>query len=133
MVKKTTVRDGLSAVGMPEGQYVTEYTYRDPVYDGRQREFRGFREAEVKTLGDTNSPTSVSWTKFDLGAAPTDLPLWKDNPNEARKGNPLVSESFNEARTVYTGTTWHTYDHRKLFDGADGRRMSHSRKHRATP
>jgi hypothetical protein len=121
MVKRTTVHDGLSEVGMSEGRYVTEYTYRDPVYDGRQREFRGFREAEVKTIGDTNSPTSVSWTKFDLGEPPADLPVWKDNPNEARKGNPLVAETFNESRTVYTGTTWPTYELRQLFDGLDGR------------
>ena len=30
------------------GIYVTEYTYRDPVYEGRQREFRGFTRARQR-------------------------------------------------------------------------------------
>src|SRR5262245_47658941 len=55
---RTTVRDNLDKVGRAAGIYVTEYTYRNPVYEGRQREFRGFSEAIVKTIGDANSPTS---------------------------------------------------------------------------
>jgi hypothetical protein len=56
LVTRVTERDNLSVVGRPAGEYVTEYTYRDPVYDGVQREFRGFRHAQAKRLGDANSP-----------------------------------------------------------------------------
>jgi hypothetical protein len=47
--------DNLEKVGRPAGAYVTEYGYRDPVYEGRERSFRGFREATVRVLGDVTS------------------------------------------------------------------------------
>ena len=45
VVTSVTDSDNLDLAGRPGGNYVTEYSYRDPVYDGRQREFRGFRQA----------------------------------------------------------------------------------------
>ena len=67
MVESVTVRDNLAAVGRPPGVYVTDYTYRDPHFDGVQREFRGFAETTVRSVGDTNSPTSESRSEFLLG------------------------------------------------------------------
>lgn len=52
VVVRATARDNLEKVGRRPGKYVTEYTYRDPVFDGRQREFRGFRSAETRQVGD---------------------------------------------------------------------------------
>ncbi len=138
MVSRVTVRDNLGSVGRAAGEYVTEYTYHDPVFDGLQREFRGFRSTEVTTIGDTNSPTSVTASWFDLGERPKTFPLddptvdyttpdnrWRDNPREALKGLPVRSETYavgaSGTPTTYLSSTATSYRLRKLYDGLDGR------------
>ncbi len=133
MVSSVTVRDNLGTVGRPDGVYVTRYTYRDPVYDGLQREFRGFRKTTVETVGDANSPTSISETSFELGERPTSFPLdsptidytieanrWRDNPYEALKGLANVSSTRSE-QGVYLSTNHASQTLRKLYTGLDGR------------
>jgi len=132
VVGKVTVRDNLAAVGRPEGRYVTQYRYRDPVYDGLQQEFRGFGETEVKTIGDQNSPTSVTSTRFELGERPEAFCLtgnvdytlpenrWRDNPTEALKGLPVSVQTYDMTGT-YLLTEASGYTLRKLYDGRDGR------------
>jgi RHS repeat-associated protein len=130
---RSTVRDNLERIGRPAGVYTTEYTYRDPVYDGRQREFRGFREAIVKTRGDSYAPTSSERTVFLLGECPTDFEgededvcsppqRWQDNWREALKGLPAYSETFDE-HGVYLVTQHTEYELRQLYTGRDGRRV----------
>jgi RHS repeat-associated protein len=123
MVERVTVLDGLAAVGRPGGEYVTEYEYRDPYFDGLQREFRGFSSTIVRTVGDANSPTSESRTEFLLGESPytAKSDRWRDNPNESLKGLPTVSETYDPASSVYLSTSATTYALRKLYEGADGR------------
>ncbi|MFW5739344.1 MAG: toxin TcdB middle/N-terminal domain-containing protein, partial [Myxococcota bacterium] len=121
MVERVTVRDNLGTIGRPAGEYVTEYTYRDPHFDGVQREFRGFAETTVRTVGDSNSPTSESRTEFLLGRRPGGLAVWQDSPYEALKGLPSVAETYDPSSGVYLSTTGTTYALRKLYDGADGR------------
>ncbi|HQP34158.1 MAG TPA: SpvB/TcaC N-terminal domain-containing protein, partial [Polyangiaceae bacterium] len=130
MVSQVTVRDNLGAVGRPSGAYTTRYTYRDPVYDGLQREFRGFSRTEIETAGDANSPASVSSTEFLLGERPADhhgidytLPenRWRDNPREALKGLATVGESWDAKSKVHLSTTHASYRLRKLYSGKDGR------------
>ena len=132
IVKRTTVRDGLGAVGRPEGVYVTEYTFHDPVYDGLQREFRGFSKTEVKNLGDTNSPTSATLNTFDLGERPSSFVLesgvdftkyserWRDNPQEGLKGLPILVDTYDESGK-YLSTVHNSYVLRRLYSGLDGR------------
>jgi RHS repeat-associated protein len=52
----------------------TGMRYRRGVYDGIEREFRGFAEVEVQTSGDESTPTMVQVSSFDVGdlAGPTD-------------------------------------------------------------
>ncbi len=132
VVVRETTRDNLGAVGRPAGVYVTEYTYRDPYYDGLQREFRGFEQATVRRVGDENSPSSSTTTAFELGKckdiAPTPgLPSacapqgdWQDNPREALKGLPLWSTTFDD-KGVHLSTVHHGYRLKKLYQGLDGR------------
>jgi RHS repeat-associated protein len=133
VVQRSTERDNLEIVGRPPGQYVTEYTYRDPVYDGRQREFRGFRSAVSRRAGDANSPTSTTASQFLLGecaddeAPPGGLASvcspegrWADNPREALKGLVAVAEIYDE-NGRYLSTAHHRYTLRKLYAGIDGR------------
>ncbi len=135
VVQQTTERDNLTVAGYGPTAYVTQYTYRDPVYDGRQREFRGFRSAVGRRIGDTNSPTSSSSSEFLLGDCADDEPppapatsrctpdgRWTDNVREALKGLPVVSESYDD-NGVYLSTAHHQYTLRKLYTGLDGREV----------
>ena len=131
VVTRVTVKDNLDTIGRAPGTYVTEYRYRDPVFDGRQREFRGFSQAETRTLGDTNSPSSTTRSTFLLGecqaAAGFDVcspaERWKDNFREPLKGLPVLVESFDDSG-VYLSTAHTTYELRQLYSGRDGRRVS---------
>lgn len=136
MVKQVTEKDNLTIAGRPPATYVTRYSYRDPVYEGRQREFRGFREAEATKVGDSNSPTSITRSVFLLGECRDETPndntadcsnseRWRDNPREALKGLPVVTETRNEAG-VYLSTTHNHYTLRHLYSGLDGRAVRYA-------
>lgn len=136
LVTDVTERDHLGAVGRTDGVYTTSYTYRDPVYDGRQREFRGFRDVVVKRNGDANSPTSSARSVFLLGSCVDETPTdgidacsyaerWRDNPREALKGLPTTSETFDE-NGVYLATSHSTYRLRHLYLGLDAREVRHA-------
>jgi RHS repeat-associated protein len=134
LVTRGTEHDALQLDGRSSPDQVTEYTYRDPVYDGRQREFRGFRRVRAKQLGDASSPTSFTETAFLLGDCKDESAAdpvcsidrrWRDNPREALKGLPVTTETFDELG-VRLNTTHHTYRLRRLYTGADGREVRHA-------
>ncbi len=135
VITQVTDRDNLDVVGRPAGVYVTQYSYANPVYEGRQREFRGFSSATSTRLGDANSPTSTTSSTFLLGQCSNDenLPVdpcseqgrWEDNPREALKGLPLASEMYDTSKN-YLSTSHHTYRLRKLYEGLDGREVRYA-------
>ena len=133
IVATSTVRDHLDAVGQSAGTYVRSYVYRDPVYEGRQREFRGFSDVVVTDEGDGNSPTSHQHSIFQLGECSlqfvgtsadvcTPPQRWQDNWREGLKGLPVLSELYDD-NGVYESTEHWTYELRQLYDGLDGRRV----------
>ncbi|MFZ5862308.1 MAG: toxin TcdB middle/N-terminal domain-containing protein, partial [Nitrospirota bacterium] len=133
VVKRVTDSDNLSAGGVGPNQIVTEYSYRDPAYDGRQREFRGFGRARSRRVGDSNSPSDYTETQFLLGECRNgtvdsngdcgDPAL--DNPREALKGLPVASEQYDETGVVRS-TERIAYRLRKLYAGRDGRDVFHA-------
>jgi RHS repeat-associated protein len=142
VVKRVTEHDNITIAGRPPASYVTEYDYRDPLFEGRQREFRGFSQARARRIGDANSPTDVSESTFLLGecrdpetgetwdgaeqdhyCAPPDR--WRDNPFEALKGLPVITEKHDEQGT-YLSTTHNGYTVRTLYTGLDGREVRHA-------
>jgi RHS repeat-associated protein len=136
VVTKVIDSDNLHLIGRRPGLFVTDYSYANPVYDGRQREFRGFRTALATREGDANSPTATTESTFLLGeckaegdaSAPSPCTLdgrWRDNPREALKGLPLSSDTFDETG-VYQSTMHHTYRLRRLYSGLDGREVRHA-------
>jgi RHS repeat-associated protein len=136
ITRKRTL-DNASAYGRAAGVYVTTYTYTDPVYDGRQREFRGFKTTKVTSSGDANSPTSETLSRTLLGECldevagdPVDAcsasQMWRDNPREALKGLPLTSEQRDPATGRYLSTTHDQYTLRHLYAGLDGREVRHA-------
>jgi RHS repeat-associated protein len=132
VVSEVTVRDHLDLVGRPPGSYSTRYRYRDPLYDGLQREFRGFAHTEITSVGDdSSSPSSVSVMDFHLGERPASFALdsspgqqvdiWEDNPREALKGLPKRVESRDATSGVVHTTAATSYRLRRLYGGIDGR------------
>jgi RHS repeat-associated protein len=136
VVKRVKESDNLTVGGRPPSVYTTEYDYRDPVFEGRQREFRGFKKARAKRLGEANSPTDFSESTFLLGECKDETPTnavdecavserWRDNPREALKGLPVVTEKYDEAG-VYLSTEATAYRLRRLYRGLDGREVRHA-------
>jgi hypothetical protein len=136
VVKRVTESDNLSVAGQPPAKYITEYDYRDPVFEGRQREFRGFKKARARRLGDANSPTDITESTFLLGECKDETPdddldacavseRFRDNPREALKGLPVLTEKYEE-RGVYLSTEATTYRLRRLYTGLDGREVRHA-------
>jgi RHS repeat-associated protein len=130
VVKRVTESDNLALGSFGPNVLVTEYDYRDPVYDGLQREFRGFKRARSKKVGDANSPTSFTESQFLLGECVDDTAdgvndCLYDNPREALKGLPVVTETYSESG-VYLSTTATAYRLRHLFKGLDGREVRHA-------
>jgi hypothetical protein len=133
VVKRVTDSDNLKAGGAGPNTIVTEYSYRDPVYDGRQREFRGFARARSRRIGDVNIPTDITESQFLLGECRdgtidsngdcSDPSL--DNPREALKGLPIASERYDEAGVVQS-TERIGYRLRRLYVGRDGRDVFHA-------
>ncbi|MDX2054209.1 MAG: toxin TcdB middle/N-terminal domain-containing protein, partial [Polyangiaceae bacterium] len=135
VVTRSTVYDNLQTIGRPGGAYVTEYVYRDPVYDGRDREFRGFSQADSRKLGDpvaqTDLPakTAIQRSTFLLGECPSsDTALcapenrWKDNWRAALKGLPVLVETL-DAGGAYLSTQHTSYELRPIYTGRDGRNV----------
>jgi RHS repeat-associated protein len=127
VVIRSTVRDNLEKIGRPGGAIVTEYEYRNPVFDGKARDFLGFREAQVRSVGDTNSPTSIARSEFLLGhwtddASLSSEPEEKEDWRAALKGFPVVEEESDEGGifrfTRHLGVTVQS-----LYTGLDGRRV----------
>lgn len=133
VVKRVVESDNLSAAGVGPNQLTTEYEYRDPAYDGRQREFRGFARVRSRHVGDTNSPTDYTESQLLLGQCRegtvdsngdcTDPAL--DNPREALKGLPVASQRYDQAGVVHS-TERMAYRLRRLYRGRDGRDVFHA-------
>ncbi len=133
VVTQVTESDNLSLAGRLAAQFVTNYAYRDPLYDGRQREFRGFATTRTTRQGDDNSPTAITESHFLLGECEEEAggvpscdaaDLWRDNPREALKGLPVASDQFDAAGN-YLSSEHHTYRLRRLYLGSDGREVRH--------
>jgi len=136
VVKRVVEHDNLTIAGRPPGSYVTEYSYRDPVFEGRQREFRGFSRAKSTRVGDDNSPTDITESTFLLGECKDETPnngvddcavseRWRDNPREALKGLPVTTERYDQ-NGIYLSTQHTSYTLRTLYTGRDGRVVRHA-------
>lgn len=136
VVKRVTESDQLTVAGQGPSKLVTEYEYRDPVFEGRQREFRGFRHARATRVGDNNSPSDVTESSFLLGECTDNDPSdgievcspaerWRDNGNEALKGLPWLTQK-RSSDGIYLSSEVTTYSLRKLYAGLDGRAIKHA-------
>jgi RHS repeat-associated protein len=133
VVKSMTTNDHLDAAGRKAGSYRTEYTYRDPAYDGRRRDFRGFRSATATAIGDASHTARITETQFLTGDCVDEDASGRcaanarslDNPRDALKGLPSVVE-VRDANGVVLSTAHTTYRLRRLYASLDGREVRHA-------
>jgi RHS repeat-associated protein len=127
VVVKSIVRDNLDKVGRTAGVVTTEYRYRDPVFDGKARDFVGFRNTEVWSYGDSNSPTSIQKSEYLMGdmsvSNDDEASRWRD----ALKGLPVIEEQA-DTNGVYLSTKHTGYEIKWLYKGLDGRYVWHRNK-----
>jgi RHS repeat-associated protein len=77
----------------------TRMRYRQGVYDGIEREFRGFTEVEVETEGDEYGPATLQVSSFDVGEPRGPLDSLALGPEErarrrALAGSPVAVETY---------------------------------------
>jgi len=142
LVSRVIERDNIEIRGRPPAEYVTEYEYRDPYFEGRQREFRGFARARVRKIGDANSPTDIGdsvfllgecldpadgsrWDGVDQGHYCAPPNRWADHPYEALKGLEVETHKLDLAG-VHLSSTENLYSIRTLYEGLDGRVVRHA-------
>ncbi len=108
---------------------VTEYSYSDPVYDGRDRSFRGFRRVRQARTSDpveADDPPVTTETTFLVGRCQEDdpngtcPPFEIDRPFGAVTGLPVVVDTY-DGQGHYTSTVHTTYTVNTVAAGADGR------------
>lgn len=131
VIKRMTVRDNLEVVGRPAGRYLTEYNYRDPVFESRSRDFRGFQRTSTINPDSTPAKTTSTNELFELGECRGDLVAslpdacgpenrWRDLGLTALRGLPKVREVVT-GTGVYQATTHQGYELRHLYTGRDSR------------
>ncbi len=101
VVAKVENDDGLNT-------YTTEFYYHDGYYDGNEKEFRGFAQAEKKETGDVSAPDLFMAYQFDTGDVQKSL-----------KGKPLALEARASAGEVFYRENY-LYGTRILGSGAGG-------------
>ena len=127
VVVRATVRDHLDTIGRPAGAIVTEYKYKNPVFDGKNRDFVGFRNTEVWTYGDSNSPTTIASSEYLMGdmsvSTDDETTRWRD----VLKGLSAVEEQRDQ-NSIYVSTKQTGYEVKWLYKGLDGRYVWHRNK-----
>jgi len=66
----------------------TLYEYRNPIYDGWERRFRGFHNVVVTHVGDADAPTSSTETSFLAGVCEDSAKPCPANMNDDERAKP---------------------------------------------
>jgi RHS repeat-associated protein len=108
---------------------INEYSYSDPVYDGRDRSFRGFRRVRQRKTSDpvtADDPPVTTETTFLVGRCEEDYPNGScpespvDRPFGAATGLPVIVETYDD-QGHYASTVHTEYAVNLVQSGADGR------------
>lgn len=105
VISKITVEDGLG------GRMVSEYTYTEGYYDGKEREFWGFAKTMKTEYGDESIDTLMTSWSFDVGKT-----------QEALKGK-MLSEERTDADGVAFDRSENVWTAAVLENGTDGKNV----------
>ena len=103
VIRRITEDDGLGVMN------IREITYRDPYWDPDKQEFRGFRAAQLREVGDDTASDRITRHLFDAGTE-----------EDCLKGKLLLDEVLDETGKVYSRkeSAWTS---RAVALGTDGR------------
>ncbi|HLZ09256.1 MAG TPA: toxin TcdB middle/N-terminal domain-containing protein, partial [Chloroflexota bacterium] len=127
VVTRTTTTNNLPAPVAVNA--VTEYSYSDPVYDGRDRMFRGFRRVRQRKSGnpvDADDPPVTTETTYLVGRCEEDYPNGQcpefaiSRPFTAVAGLPVNVDTYDD-QGHYSSTVHTTYGLTTVADGVDQR------------
>ncbi len=126
VVRATEVTDRLSALGVPEQRTRIEYAYHDGYYEGIEQEWRGFGATDVRSVGDSAVPTSITRSYMHQARRPRGIASDRlaENPWRALAGTTRLSETWAELGGKVLSTAHTTYLVRRLLVGLDGREVS---------
>jgi len=149
VVKRVTTLDNLDLVGGPLGRYVKEFVYRDPYYDPREAEFKGFGYAESWDRDVEEGLASCDEDSIKLGNAPivsrnwfhrgvrpecmeeAPNPAWgpntqacadalhTDNPFLGLTGASIMSDAYSPCTGEINSVTVSQIEVRRLFESVD--------------
>jgi RHS repeat-associated protein len=127
VVQRLEVNNGLAAPHRIAS--VSEYTYRDPVFEPRSHTFRGFESVAVAHPGDEIAPGSVVSQSYLVGQCVRNpgepCPLAVDNPFDALRGLVASSTTSTYSGGAFIGSplsgSHSVYQVRRIAQGADGR------------
>jgi RHS repeat-associated protein len=137
VVTNVTVADTTPGVFQPPPPVVTQYTYSNPVYDARDRQFVGFTTVEAVNVGDTTAPSMHTKTTFYQGYCNDNTaypcPTTADYPNHALRGLPILTETYgdqtvngNVSLGAALATVHRTFQEASIYAGMDGRNVHHT-------
>jgi hypothetical protein len=122
--------------GVTSPPIVTTYTYRDPMYDARDREFVGFTSVEAVTAGDATSPSMHVKTTFyqsfcDSSYVGKSCSQTADYPSRSLRGLPILTDTFGDQSANSDGsvggavlsTVHRGFSEQTLYSGLDGRNV----------
>lgn len=91
-----------------------EITYRDPFWNAEKQEFRGFKNVQLREVGDSSSSDQLVRHRFDAG-----------EEADCLKGKLLLDETLDETGKVFLRNE-NTWTRRQLAVGIDARVVCHA-------
>jgi RHS repeat-associated protein len=129
----TQVRTTNNLQGPNRVDHITDYAYRNPIWDGRELKFRGFQTVKARSRGpglglpsDPRDPATLTETTYLSGLCEIDYPGGScptyavDRPFDVLGGQALDVETRDESGHVLS-TVHNKYQVVKALDGMDGR------------
>jgi hypothetical protein len=112
--------------------YQTQFSYANPVFDGRDNAFLGFQNVVETSPGEADGLMNTATTYFYAACgAPfgTTCVASEDDSQHSYRGLPVLTEIFNGVRAdtrggiseTYLSTTHHSYSAALLYEGSDTR------------
>ena len=127
-VTKVTSSNGFTGASTPFAETRTvEYSYAQPIYDGRDRQFVGFQTVTRTEDGDASEPSRVTRTTFLAGICEIDQSTpgacpapSADRPYRVLRGLPVLTDVYGP-NGYHLSATHTEYDVHETMVGEDGR------------